>query len=129
MIRKCKNQSVWLVGKRELHDNCVWGGATHQKNRNKNTKTKPNQTKTLKICALLTSFLSGLFSLSSWFLGILWCGIRKTRLRYRTEKIGRKRKGVLLLGLISERPLLWQIQVMGKEGRGLRSRDSNDPEL
>lgn len=50
---------------------------------------------------------------------------RGTELR----RLEEKRKGVLLWGLISESPLLWQIQVMGKEGRGLRSRDSNDPEL
>lgn len=49
-------------------------------------------------------FLSGLFSLPSLFLGVLWCGIRKRSLRYKTEKMGGKRKGVLLLGLVPESP-------------------------
>lgn len=92
MIRKYKNQSLWLVGEEELNDSCVcWCKIL-------------NSHKRTVLCLPQFFFLSGLFSLPSLFLGVLWCGIRKRSLRYKTEKMGGKRKGVLLLGLVPESP-------------------------
>lgn len=65
MIRKYKNQFLWLVGVRGNFRTIVCVG-----------------TRLLTVIkepyfAYHSFFLSGLFSLPSLFLGVLWCGIRK----------------------------------------------------